>query len=291
MRAYNYRLLNVFALEGRPLSGNPLCVFEDARGLDTQTMQALALQFNLSETTFILPSDCATAQVRIFTPNFEMPFAGHPTLGTAQVVRELCGTGDALTLQMQAGVIPVTAQQNNWKLQANAPTWRPVTANALQLAAMLGLHSDEVQATPLWVNAGSEQLVVPLRDVSAVQRCEPKLALLKQHAGLTEQRFLVYVWAHRNAEEIEARFFFAKGSAVAEDPATGSACANLGGWFIANNTELPVSKRIMQGAAVGRPSVLNLYVGTPVPNLHDDTQSRIFVSGQVIELGRGLINL
>ena len=72
-----------------PLAGNPLCVFEDARGLDDATMQALALQFNLSETTFVLPSTAATARVRIFTPTFEMPFAGHPTLGTAHVVRAL----------------------------------------------------------------------------------------------------------------------------------------------------------------------------------------------------------
>ena len=86
-----YRLVNVFAEQ--VLAGNPLCVFEDARGLDDATMQALALQFNLSETTFVLPSAVATARVRIFTPTFEMPFAGHPTLGTAHVVRarSTCG--------------------------------------------------------------------------------------------------------------------------------------------------------------------------------------------------------
>jgi PhzF family phenazine biosynthesis protein len=92
MPAYRYRLVNVFA--AAPLEGNPLCVFEDARGLDETTMQALALQFNLSETTFILPSDNATARVRIFTPTFEMPFAGHPTLGTAHVVRSLQAAPD-----------------------------------------------------------------------------------------------------------------------------------------------------------------------------------------------------
>lgn len=291
MPSYHYRLLNVFAIDGQRLSGNPLCVFEDARGLDDATMQALALQFNLSETTFILPSETATARVRIFTPSFEMPFAGHPTLGTAQVVRELYNTGDALSLQMQAGVIPVTANQNRWMLQANAPTWRSVAASQLQLAEMLGLASNDMAATPLWVNTGSEQLVVPLRNVAAVQKCRPDLALLKQYAGLTEQRFLVYVWAHGTADEIDSRFFFAKDTACAEDPATGSACANLGGWFIATHAELPISKRIRQGAAVGRPSLLDLYVGPSIPGLHADIQSRIFVSGQVFELGRGIINL
>src|SRR5947199_10853165 len=106
MSDYAYRLLNVFTLDRDRLSGNPLCVFEDGTGLDAATMQALARQFNLSETTFILPSDKANARVRIFTPSYEMPFAGHPTLGTAHVVREVRAAGDALTLEMIAGVIP-----------------------------------------------------------------------------------------------------------------------------------------------------------------------------------------
>ncbi|TMG86079.1 MAG: PhzF family phenazine biosynthesis protein, partial [Betaproteobacteria bacterium] len=93
MTSYPFRIINVFAEER--LAGNPLAVFEDGHGLDDATMQALALQFNLSETTFILPSTRATARVRIFTPTFEMPFAGHPTLGTAHVVRALKG-GDAV---------------------------------------------------------------------------------------------------------------------------------------------------------------------------------------------------
>src|SRR5205809_3280645 len=102
MREFAFRIVNVFAES--PLAGNPLCVFEDARGLDDATMQALALQFNLSETTFVLPSTAATARVRIFTPTFEMTFAGHPTLGTAHVVRSLAATGDAVTLEMRAGI-------------------------------------------------------------------------------------------------------------------------------------------------------------------------------------------
>src|SRR5205085_5282525 len=123
MNSYAYRIVNVFA--EAPLSGNPLCVFEDGRGLDEATMQALARQLNLSETTFIVPSEAATAAMRIFTPTFEMPFAGHPTLGTAHVVRALAGAGDAVTLQMRAGVIPVTAVGDEWTLAANASRARP----------------------------------------------------------------------------------------------------------------------------------------------------------------------
>ena len=93
-----FRIVNVFA--ETPLAGNPLAVFEDGRALDDATMQALALQFNLSETTFVLPSASASARVRIFTPSFEMPFAGHPTLGTAHVVRAVKQAGDAVTLDL-----------------------------------------------------------------------------------------------------------------------------------------------------------------------------------------------
>ena len=123
MKTFAYRILNVFARDGR-LTGNPLCVFEDGRGLDDATMQALARQFNLSETTFILPSGKAAARVRIFTPAYEMPFAGHPTLGTAHVVRSLMGGGNALTLDMKAGVIPVNAAGDRWTLSANKPSSR-----------------------------------------------------------------------------------------------------------------------------------------------------------------------
>src|SRR4030088_1478451 len=126
MSAYAYRIVNVFTQGRAPLSGNPLCVFERAQTLDAASMQALARQFNLSETTFILPSEKAAARVRIFTPSYEMPFAGHPTLGTAHVVRALKDCGDALTLEMKAGVIPVNAKGDRWTLSANPPRSREI---------------------------------------------------------------------------------------------------------------------------------------------------------------------
>jgi len=127
-----YRLLNVFTVAGDRLSGNPLCVFEDGRGLEPAVMQALARQLNLSETTFVLPATRpeATARVRIFTPDFEMPFAGHPTLGTAQVVRALTGAGDTVTLEMAAGLVEVRAEGERWTLRAaRAPVTRPPAAS------------------------------------------------------------------------------------------------------------------------------------------------------------------
>src|SRR3954469_24561214 len=151
MPSLRFRIVNVFAES--PLAGNPLCVFEDGRGLSDEEMQALALQFNLSETTFILPSSKGTAAVRIFTPTFEMPFAGHPTLGTSHVVRDLMKAGDAITLDLKAGVIPVSARGDVWTLEANAPKHRAVEASREDLAAMLRLSvadlSANVEAPPL----------------------------------------------------------------------------------------------------------------------------------------------
>ena len=159
-----YRILNVFTDEDNPFSGNPLCVFEEATDLSDQEMQGLARQLNLSETTFITRRDTdVTANVRIFTPNYEMPFAGHPTLGTAYVVRELSGAGDTILLRMAAGDIPVRVTGDVWTLQANAPTSFPVEVGHSDLTAMIGLAADCVAAEPLWVDTGTDQLILPLR--------------------------------------------------------------------------------------------------------------------------------
>ncbi len=195
MRPLRFRIVNVFA--EAPLAGNPLCVFEDGSGLDDATMQALALQFNLSETTFILPaaSPAATARVRIFTPMFEMPFAGHPTLGTAHVVRDLLRAGDAVRLDMNAGVIPVTAEGDVWTLEANAPEWRAADIARRQLAEMLGLDESDVREGALWVDTGSEQLIVPLASTAAVERCRPSAELLGRYSRGAKRQGLAYVWA------------------------------------------------------------------------------------------------
>jgi trans-2,3-dihydro-3-hydroxyanthranilate isomerase len=283
-REFAFRIVNVFA-EDR-LAGNPLAVFEDALGLSDEDMQALALQFNLSETTFILPSEIADARVRIFTPTFEMPFAGHPTLGSAHIVRALTGAGDALALEMLAGTIPVIAHGDVWTLEAKPPATREVDASREQLAAMLGLEVSDLGAMPLWVDTGSEQLVIPLASASAVRRASPDAALLLRHGGMQlgagVTRAMAYVWAEDEPRSIMARFFFLKHGAIVEDPGTGSACANLGGWLVATGAQLPQQWSVAQGEAVGRRCKLGLAV---------DSGGRIFVSGRVIELGRGTIRL
>ncbi|HTQ48597.1 MAG TPA: PhzF family phenazine biosynthesis protein [Polyangiaceae bacterium] len=280
-----FRILNVFAVPGDRLSGNPLCVFEDARSLDDAAMQALALQFNLSETTFLLPASApgATARVRIFTPAFEMPFAGHPTLGTAHVARAVLGAGDRVVLDMKAGFVEVTARDDNWTLRtARPPEARPHDHTRAEIAAMLRLPEEAIASVPMWVDTGSEQLVIPLASVEHVKAAHPDADLLDR-LGRSPKRgaSLAYVWARASPDEIVSRFFFLAGG-VREDPATGSACANLGGWMIATGAPMPVRVRVRQGDAVNRPSILGLHV---------DAEKRVFVSGQVVEIARGTLTL
>ena len=277
MAEHAFRILNVFA--ETPLGGNPLAVIEDGRGLDDATMQALALQFNLSETTFILPSERATARVRIFTPTFEMVFAGHPTLGTAHVVRALKNAGDQVTLDLKAGIINVAASGDTWTLTANPPKHRAPEASRANLAAMLGLEApDLADAPPLWVDTGSDQLVIPLASFDAVRRATPRVDLVLKY-GSNGERAMAYVFA-REGDRVLCRFFFPKHGAMVEDPGTGSACANLGGWLIATGAPLPQRFTLDQGEAVAKRCRLGLEV---------TADRKIRVSGRVIELGRGVL--
>jgi PhzF family phenazine biosynthesis protein len=276
---FDYRIVNVFTQAASRLTGNPLCVFEDARGLDDAQMQALALQFNLSETTFILPSDSADARVRIFTPGYEMPFAGHPTLGSAHVLRSCRGLGDAVTLEMRAGIIPVRADGDHWELRANPATTRPPRATAAELAAALGLYISDVGGPALWVDTGSEQLIVPLASSGAVSRARVSYESLLR-ATADGPRAQAYVFAATGPETLVSRFFFSTSGSVLEDPATGSATANLGGWYLAQQAVVPLKRSISQGAQAGRPSTLQLRI---------DGERQVFVAGEVVELGRGYV--
>jgi trans-2,3-dihydro-3-hydroxyanthranilate isomerase len=276
-----FRILNVFTAGGARLSGNPLCVVEDGSQLDAAQMQALARQFNLSETTFILPSKRAAALVRIYTPTYEMPFAGHPTLGTAHVCRALGLGGNQLGLEMRAGIIPVTASGDHWTLRAAAATTRLVDAQPAELARLLGLDPVDVGFQPLWVKAGREQLVIPLTSEAAVRRAQPRAELferLKSADGAGQ----AYVFASTGGKKILSRFFFPDGAAILEDPATGSACANLGSWFVAMGRRPPLEFEISQGEFVGRPSTLNLEV---------NSDNEVFVGGEVIEIGSGQLKI
>jgi len=281
MASHPFSIVNVFAENQGRLTGNPLCVFEDGAEIDTPTMQALARQFNLSETTFILPSARAEARVRIFTPAYEMPFAGHPTLGTAHVCRALRLGGDSLRLETQAGVVPVRARGGHWTLTAFPSSSRELDVSRGVLATALGLTEQDIGERPLWVKSGKEQLVVPLTSVEAVRRVTPDAARLLDIRS-EDGHSMAYVFALQETDRALARFFFPQNGSILEDPATGSATANFGAWWLRMQRSLPVRLEISQGERTGRPSSLLLEV---------TAGGEVFVGGDVIEIGRGTITL
>jgi PhzF family phenazine biosynthesis protein len=210
-----------------------------------------------------------------------MPFAGHPTLGTAQVVRSLKNASDKVALELNVGVIPVQAEGTHWELRANAATARKPKASGADLAAALGLKESDLNGQALWVNSGSEQLIVPLASEAAVRQIKISYEALSR---VTQDgpRAQAYVFAVTGKDTLLSRFFFSKGESLLEDPATGSATANLGGWYLANGASLPLVKTISQGEMAGRPSTLRLRI---------DAAQKVFVAGEVIELGRGHLEL
>ncbi|ODP32627.1 PhzF family phenazine biosynthesis protein [Pandoraea sp. ISTKB] len=287
-RSYAFRIVNVFAES--TFGGNPLCVFEDARGMSDDEMRSLARQFNLSETTFILPSETADAHVRIFTPGYEMRFAGHPTLGTAHVLRAIRNLGDKVVLQFAAGLVPVQAKGDHWTLTAPS-TGEPKIAKAHEadsdIAALVRLTRDDLAQSPQWVDTGADQLLIPVRNAEAVARAQPDSAKLERWPLSSLERKTGYVFSidDRSGDELQvtARYFFTtQGGGVSEDPGTGSACANLGGWLIGQGYPLPVRARVSQGDAVERPCRLTLEV---------TVDREIRVGGNVIELARGEVRL
>jgi trans-2,3-dihydro-3-hydroxyanthranilate isomerase len=168
-----------------------------------------------------------------------------------------------------------------WTLRANAPETAPVAADPADLARMVGLDVAALADAASWVDTGTVQLLLPLRSAADVRAASADPVLLRELATRPDAQALVYLWAPREDGDLEARLFFTQDGAVIEDPATGSACANLGGWFHARG-ERGVRRRIHQGDAVHRPSVLGLEV---------DDDGAILVSGVVREVGRGTYTL
>jgi trans-2,3-dihydro-3-hydroxyanthranilate isomerase len=277
-----YRLLNVFAHEADPFSGNPLCVFEDGSSLSDEQMLGLARQFNLSETTFLVPPAAgADAGVRIFTTSFEMPFAGHPTLGTAHVVRDVQGLGDRLGLSMPAGVIPVVADGDHWTLTANQGRVE-AELDLDDVAAALGLEPADLVGPVQQVSVGTSQVIAEAASVEAVRRARAHPELVGGYAGMGagDGETLVYVWAPAGEGSIEARALISDGQAVAEDPATGSACSNLGAWLAAQGRSGRWT--VSQGERVSRPSSLELAV---------TEEGTVTVGGLVRQVGSGEVEL
>jgi PhzF family phenazine biosynthesis protein len=222
-----FRQVDVFPAS--PLRGNPVAVVLAAEGLGDDAMRAFARWTNLSETTFVLPPEdpAADYRLRIFTPSSELPFAGHPTLGSAHAWAELTGsTADRLVQQCDVGLVELRRSDDGWAFRA-PPLIRsgPLTEEeAVRFAAGLGIHAEDMLAAE-WVDNGPGWAVAVLRDAAAVLAVEPDLAAMSIATGV--------IGAHRDGgpadHEVRA---FVPGLGVDEDPVTGSLNAGIATWFL-----------------------------------------------------------
>jgi trans-2,3-dihydro-3-hydroxyanthranilate isomerase len=268
-----YRLVDVFTPAGADSvgwqpCGNPLAVVADGRGVEPAAMQAIAFQLNLSETTFVLPTERAgcDVRVRIFTPRAEMPMAGHPTIGTAFVLGELGRAGERVVFEEGVGPVPVervaaAGGAAFWRMTQPAPQFAASRDELPRVAAMLGLDPADVDASlPLEiVSTGNPWLVVPLRSLDALGRMRVRVdaweALDAARLGACPYPF-VRTGEGRARARLQAPMF-----GIAEDPATGSAAGPLGAYWLAHGL-LPSSGRleVVQGVEWGRPSELHVEV-------------------------------
>jgi len=315
--------LDVFT--DRTFGGNPLGVFPNATHLPADVMQRIALEMNLSETVFLGPPETAagTARVRIFTPRREVPFAGHPTVGSAIFLAgELSnesGTGDGwpsaavpdapadgeitLVLEENVGPVPVVVRFENGRpvfakfTTALLPEHRSNPHPLADVAALVGLEEADIgSAGPggselgiEQVSCGLEYFIIPVRTVDAVRRSSLDTARW--------QRMLADEWAHHvyvvameaegDGVDVHVRMY-APGSGVAEDPATGSAAAALGGYLSAaeGSENASLAWVVEQGIEMGRPSILHVEA-----DRSGGTTSAVRVGGGAIRVSRGIMDI
>jgi trans-2,3-dihydro-3-hydroxyanthranilate isomerase len=291
---YEYCTLDVFT--DRRFGGNPLAVVLDAHGIDDATMQSIAREFNYSETTFVLPpSDPAyAARVRIFTPGGELPFAGHPTVGTAFALASLGRIATNIrdiVFEEGIGLVPVSIERGGdgsvsrcTLTTAQQPTFIEAIDRS-EAATMLGLAHDAVPSAPEVWSCGVPFLVVPLAgidELSAARLDLPRWRELLEHRSTQK----VYPVARAGSNRLRVRMF-APGLGVPEDPATGSAAAALSGWLARHyGSDGPQHWQILQGEEVGRPSIIALD--------YDQTggsAARVRVGGSAVMLACGTLSI
>ncbi|MEV4661006.1 PhzF family phenazine biosynthesis protein [Micromonospora echinofusca] len=282
MSTLAYEIVDVFT--DRPFAGNPLAVVFGAEALATEQMQALACEFNLSETVFVLPPTQvgATYRARIFTPVEELPFAGHPSVGAAVTAsrRGMFGVGQ-VTQECGAGVLPIEVTATGATLTGGVPTLGP-ELDPEPLLEMAGLSAyDHVGPAPRVAGCGLEFPYLPVRP-DAVARARVNAAAAQRYGV---EHVSVFSW-DAAAQTAHARVFV-PGLGVPEDPATGSAALGLGVWLVASGL-LPADGRaeytVHQGIEINRPSVLVCTVTAAEGQAVGAT-----VAGHVMPVARGEI--
>ncbi|MCB9947027.1 MAG: PhzF family phenazine biosynthesis protein [Rhodospirillaceae bacterium] len=298
------RFVTADVFTDRAFGGNPLAVLPDARGLTDDRMQAIAREFNYSETVFVLPPDTPdhTRRVRIFTPAAEVPFAGHPTVGTAHVLAALgeiplTGSDTRIVLEEGVGPVPVTIRCVDGRPDfcqlavARLPEFGPEPPPPDALAAMLSLRADDLSDQPpaRAVSCGVPFLFVTLRNRDAVGRAQLRREVwetLLRDAWATEV-FVFAFDAGRAEAQVRARMF-APAFGIAEDPATGSAAAALAGHLADCQPMRDGTLRwvIEQGVEMGRPSLLEAEADKV-----DGAITAVRVGGRTVLITEGTIDV
>ncbi len=250
MTRREYTLVDVFT--DRKFGGNQLAVFRDGSGLDERAMQTAAKELNLPETTFVVaPEQGGDHRLRIFTPARELPFAGHPTVGTAFVLAN--GRDAALRLEEGVGILGVTVRDGFTEMEQPLPAFEPVPDRA-SVATSLSLALDDLDpALPIEVgSSGNRFMFVAVTSLDAVKRAAPR--------DLTEAAYIFTTKTIEPGSTVHGRMY-APWQGIAEDPATGSANGPLGAYLVRHG--LSDGARIVseQGYEMGRPSLLYVRIG------------------------------
>jgi trans-2,3-dihydro-3-hydroxyanthranilate isomerase len=304
-RKYEFVQLDVFTQT--PLAGNPLAIFTDGRGLNDDEMQALAREMNLSETTFILPRDAATEaregkKVRIFTVEEELPFAGHPTLGTAlhlYASEDNSKKSDQITLDLKAGKIPVRFDADSENAGRNRVDGQvfgemrqrdPEFGTTLlreDVARVIGIAVDEISSEwPIQpVSTGLTFTIVPFRNQKTLSDLKFSYAQAAEFLKNSGANFFYFLCPERREDRLEgrARMFFYGG----EDPATGSAAGCAASWMVQHGVAKTGEQvLIRQGIECRRPS--EMYVRA---TRQGERVSNVRVGGYAVEILRGTVAL
>ncbi len=287
-----FHILDVFA--ERKYAGNQLAVVESYGQLTTDQMEAIAREFNFSETTFIESENNERGEysVRIFTPGGEVPFAGHPTLGTAWLIRKEIAREplDRIQLSLKAGAIPVTFDANDeGEMRQLPPQFGPVYDPSV-IAPLLNLsREDLIPNAPIQsVSTGLPFIIVPVRTIEAIKKSHVHLDSYHQATARSEAKmFLLFTpEAEEAGNHIHARMFD-HYYGVLEDPATGSACGCLAGYLVEHillGTDT-VTARVEQGYEIARPSIIRI-------RAHRDGQKIVVhVGGRVFKIAEGQLTV
>jgi len=300
----SYRFVQVDVFTSRAFGGNPLAVFPDAEGISDDEMQMIARELNLAETAFVLPPDDprADVKVRFFTPGTELPFAGHPTVGTHVVLAQegrykLESPVTRIHQQIKLGVLPVDLIVEGGTVERAIMTQAELgfgdfVDDIHLLADALGLRPGDIETDPppRIATTGLPGLMVPLKSREAVDRIQPNLPVFNKLCEMMHvdqiEPFSMQTWDPSNT--VHARNFGPPWTGVLEDPATGSLGGALGGYLVHHQVippEEPTTRIVIeQGFKMGRPSLIEVLV-----DVKGRSVRQVRVGGQVVRLIEGTL--